>query len=476
MGNNEKLEFNFDFLDVNSAQNITTSKTNSSEESNSNDKADMASQTNNSLENKTVITATKAANTTNSHINIRKYFWITIGFIIVFVMIISLFILNDKNPKTSYSDINYKRELAYNSYLNNEDKINYLYLVNEIAQYDGITTNAEFDAFEERKFREREDILNIAIDKFENNSSFDFETYRNLNLKLYFNDDIEIFNTLFDDKYGKKALTLKEQSMPKTSILYTAKWINQNRPLLFYIKADSDYNYSLILFNKNTQKADFVAFVNAGDDISLNVPSSNYEIYYAKGEKWYGEDSQFGIKAKYSILNQTLSFLVLNNQLNTYSLVFKDYPFTSDLYRETFSINNNDSLIKMNEHQKLELNSKEINEEDFINIYNQVKQNHKKFSAKPNKVVQKESTQNKTIITKHTKYELIDNGYYTNYSVAESMLNAYNKYYSAKILTNELGFYYIRIGIFDSKVAAEMAQHILETENHVTKIREINEQ
>lgn len=78
-------------------------------------------------------------------------------------------------------------------------------------------------------------------------------------------------------------------------------------------------------------------YVKAGSTVQMQIPLGEYEIYYATGDKWYGEDALFGEDTVYSKCDDTFVFSqaygwtleltpIINGNLDVDKIDKKDFP------------------------------------------------------------------------------------------------------------------------------------------------------
>lgn len=91
------------------------------------------------------------------------------------------------------------------------------------------------------------------------------------------------------------------------------------------ITTGSEHHY-LKLINLKTNKTALTIFVKAGQTVEIKVPLGNYEIKYATGTKWYGENLLFGPDTQYAKADDTFAFTEDAEGV---------YGFTLELYQQT---------------------------------------------------------------------------------------------------------------------------------------------
>jgi len=74
-------------------------------------------------------------------------------------------------------------------------------------------------------------------------------------------------------------------------------------------------HYFVKLVELNTKKDILTVFVHGGRHAEIKVPLGSYELKYAVGKTWYGPDSLFGSKTKYSKADKILAFKQEGNEI-----------------------------------------------------------------------------------------------------------------------------------------------------------------
>lgn len=103
-----------------------------------------------------------------------------------------------------------------------------------------------------------------------------------------------------------------EQSLPLTGEL-RALWKSNLRPTLAPLKvvtAAGGPNCYLKLVDWESHASILVAFIRSGEAASLRVLIGAYELRYAAGGKWYGENYLFGPETTYSRADERFDFRV----------------------------------------------------------------------------------------------------------------------------------------------------------------------
>ncbi|NMC57384.1 MAG: hypothetical protein GYA50_09215, partial [Eubacteriaceae bacterium] len=100
----------------------------------------------------------------------------------------------------------------------------------------------------------------------------------------------------------------KEVAMPQTGIIAENASGKNVAPLEIIIPKDETDSYYIKLVNIKTDKTDMAMFIRAGESLDILVPLGSYELRYACGEKWYGEEYLFGKNTEYYKTDDTFDF------------------------------------------------------------------------------------------------------------------------------------------------------------------------
>ncbi len=61
-------------------------------------------------------------------------------------------------------------------------------------------------------------------------------------------------------------------------------------------------------------------YIRGGETVSIEVPLGTYEIKYASGDTWYGDDNLFGTDTSYSKADELFTFSENGYQINGYTI------------------------------------------------------------------------------------------------------------------------------------------------------------
>lgn len=209
-----------------------------------------------------------------------------------------------------------KTDAIKNDEVFNPDR--YLFEANlkELSELTGKSENLLMDLLQSKYSIEKETVITNLAKAYENNSS-NFENLKNINLPIFFNNDITIFNKTIDGKLGYKALTLVEKKMPENGMIknYTGKKL-----LVPFEISTADDNYFIKLVDYYTDKTAVTIFAKAGTTLEIDIPVGSYKIKYASGANWYGLDDLFGHKTVYSKSNLQMDFIYDGDYARGHSL------------------------------------------------------------------------------------------------------------------------------------------------------------
>ncbi len=87
------------------------------------------------------------------------------------------------------------------------------------------------------------------------------------------------------------------------------RWISTRpslAPLSIATRGNSNYYIKLVDSVAGTTAGTF--FIRSGDSLEVEVPLGTFEIRYAAGTTWYGENQLFGLETVYSRADENFSF------------------------------------------------------------------------------------------------------------------------------------------------------------------------
>ena len=67
-------------------------------------------------------------------------------------------------------------------------------------------------------------------------------------------------------------------------------------------------------------------FVHSGTSLTIEVPLGTFEVRYASGTSWYGDEYLFGPDTVYSKAASTLTFDVVGDQIRGFGITLYKVP------------------------------------------------------------------------------------------------------------------------------------------------------
>jgi hypothetical protein len=89
-------------------------------------------------------------------------------------------------------------------------------------------------------------------------------------------------------------------------------------PLEIVTRPGTDYFVKMV--NRVTGRTELFAFIHGGDRFQVDMPLGSYEMRYAAGEVWYGEDALFGPNTAYSRADAAFDFVRGATQYEGYTV------------------------------------------------------------------------------------------------------------------------------------------------------------
>lgn len=109
------------------------------------------------------------------------------------------------------------------------------------------------------------------------------------------------------------------QAIPENGTVF--KYSTRDCIAPFGIATGSDnMNYYVKLSEWNTKKPVISIFVRAGQNANIKVPLGSYEIKFASGKTWYGENYLFGNETVYTKATQKIDFYMSGNTIKGYTI------------------------------------------------------------------------------------------------------------------------------------------------------------
>lgn len=100
--------------------------------------------------------------------------------------------------------------------------------------------------------------------------------------------------------------TTAERTPPANGAILKYPTAKREAPLTIHTSGDGYYFFTLVKAGSNERYMNF--FAHAGETVDIDVPIGVYNIYYAKGDTWYGLNDLFGEDTKYYRLDDLFVF------------------------------------------------------------------------------------------------------------------------------------------------------------------------
>ncbi len=132
--------------------------------------------------------------------------------------------------------------------------------------------------------------------------------------------------------------TMKALELPPNGEIHYYQKAEPIAPL--YISTDPTRNYFVKLVDKNTGAMILTVFIRGGQSVNVKVPLGNYELRYASGTNWYGEEQLFGSGTDFQKTDKVFDFYLNGSQImgHTVELIKQvngNLP-TSEINKATF--------------------------------------------------------------------------------------------------------------------------------------------
>jgi hypothetical protein len=102
-----------------------------------------------------------------------------------------------------------------------------------------------------------------------------------------------------------------------------ALWRSNPETLLAPLKivtAAGGPNYYVKIVDWKTHAATLVFFVRSGDTTTVRIPLGVYELRYAAGESWYGEEYLFGPETAYAKADESFDYRAHGEEVSGFSV------------------------------------------------------------------------------------------------------------------------------------------------------------
>ena len=86
------------------------------------------------------------------------------------------------------------------------------------------------------------------------------------------------------------------------------------------IKSQGGSDYYVKVVDAATDRDTLTIYIRCGDTVEVDVPLGSYEIRYAAGDTWYGEDELFGPETSYNKADELFTFSDTGYQISGYTI------------------------------------------------------------------------------------------------------------------------------------------------------------
>jgi len=121
------------------------------------------------------------------------------------------------------------------------------------------------------------------------------------------------------EKPSKPVFSAPAQALPYTGD-NNANFVNGVAPLKIRTSGNGGYNYFVKIVQAYSNNELGSYFIRSGETLNIKVPTGAYEIKYATGHTWYGENYLFGPKTNYSKADSVFDFTYNGYQYSGYTV------------------------------------------------------------------------------------------------------------------------------------------------------------
>lgn len=115
-----------------------------------------------------------------------------------------------------------------------------------------------------------------------------------------------------------------EQPLPPNGRLQTFTTAQRLAPL--EIKGGQGSHYLVKLVDAFTAAPVLTVFVHSGSSVKIDVPLGTFELRFASGRKWYGDDYLFGPDTVYSKAETTFTFEAVGDEVRGFTVTLYQVP------------------------------------------------------------------------------------------------------------------------------------------------------
>ena len=105
-----------------------------------------------------------------------------------------------------------------------------------------------------------------------------------------------------------------------SSGLYTQNFNGQQAIAPLEIRTESGSDYYVKVVNAANDNDTLAIYIHGGETVEVEVPLGNYEIRYASGNNWYGDQELFGSDTAFNKADELFNFVDTGYQVSGYTI------------------------------------------------------------------------------------------------------------------------------------------------------------
>lgn len=105
-----------------------------------------------------------------------------------------------------------------------------------------------------------------------------------------------------------------------SSGLYTQNLDGQQAIAPLEIRTESGSDYYVKVVNAANDNDTLAIYIHGGETVEVEVPLGNYEIRYASGTNWYGDQELFGSDTAFNKADELFNFVDTGYQISGYTI------------------------------------------------------------------------------------------------------------------------------------------------------------
>lgn len=122
-----------------------------------------------------------------------------------------------------------------------------------------------------------------------------------------------------DTSISEPAETLPTVAKPSSGI-YAQNLNGQQAIAPLEIRTDSGSDYYVKVVDTANNNDTLTIYIHGGETVEVEVPLGSYEIRYASGNNWYGDELKFGSETSYNKADEIFTFSDTGYQVSGYTI------------------------------------------------------------------------------------------------------------------------------------------------------------